>query len=248
LNPSAELILWPAAPADLRLCDHEVHVWASSLAVAPGRLDALKATLSGGELDRAGKFRFDHHRNRFIAGRGCLRAILGRYLSNDPARIEFSYSRLGKTEFAPGFDGLGLHFNVAHSEDLALFAITRLGPVGVDVECIRVVRDVDELVARFFSVRENGLFQKLASSEMPSAFFNLWTRKEALLKATGEGITGGLDRVEVSFLPDEPAQLLAMSGDVESAAQWSLHELSPATGFVGAVAIQEKNIQVRCWQ
>ena len=204
--------------------------------------------LSASELDRAGKFRFDRHRNRFIAGRGFLRVILGRCLRSDPALIEFSYSRLGKPEFAPGFDGRGLHFNLGHSEDLALFAVTKLGPVGVDVERIRVVKDVDDLVARFFSARENGLFQNLALSEKPSAFFNLWTRKEALLKATGDGITGGLNRVDVSFLPDEPARLLSMSGDAEKAARWSLRELSPADGFVGAVAIQEKNIQVRCWR
>jgi len=100
----------------------------------------------------------------------------------------------------------------------------------------------------FFSPRENELFQKVSNAEKPAAFFNLWTRKEALLKATGEGITRSLSLVEVSFLPGEAARLLAVSGDAEKAAQWSLRELSPATGFTGAIAIQARDVDAKCWK
>jgi 4'-phosphopantetheinyl transferase len=131
---------------------------------------------------------------------------------------------------------------------VALLAVTQLGPVGVDVECIRPIKNVEDLVARFFSRRENEMFQKLPSEKRPAAFFNLWTRKEALLKATGEGIAGGLDRVEVSFLADEPARLLALPENTGEAERWSLSELLPASGFCGAVAIQSKPIRVRNWK
>lgn len=208
---------------------------------------SLTATLSRREKERAAKFKFDLHRNRFVAGRGQLRTVLGRYLRADPSKLEFAYSPQGKPELEPKSNGDGLHFNLAHAEDLALVAITRAGPIGVDVECIRQVEEMDDLVAKFFSPRENELFRKVPTSDRPIAFFNLWTRKEALLKATGEGITRSLNLVEVSFLPDEPARVLNISGDSEKAKSWSLHALSPAPNFVGAVAIQTRESSFSCW-
>ena len=208
----------------------------------------LGATLSKPEKERAEKFRFDKHRNRFIAGRGLMRAAIGRYLQIQPDKLDFACSERGKPELSPAFAGAGLHFNLAHSEDLALLAVTRIGAVGVDVERVRRIKDADELVARFFSRRESALFRKLADAEKPAAFFNLWTRKEALLKATGEGIGASLSAVEVSFLPGEPARLLAIAGDVRSAAGWSVPELAPAKGYIGAVAIQAAGIRLPCWK
>jgi len=210
-------------------------------------LTDFMVTLSPLEKERAGKFRFDLHRNRFIVGRGLLRTILGRYLQIGPSKLDFVYSPQGKPALDLKFGGGGFHFNLAHTEDLVLFVVTRVGPVGIDVESIRPLKEMGDLVARFFSQRENELFQKLPPDRKPTAFFNLWTRKEALLKATGEGITRALNLVEVSFLPDEPACVLAISGDSEKAASWSLHALSPAPGFVGAVAIQARNTTLCCW-
>jgi 4'-phosphopantetheinyl transferase len=247
LNLPNEIISWPAAPVELRLAVHEVHIWASSLKVSSDVLTDHTATLSPLEKERAGKFRFDLHRNRFIAGRGLLRTILGRYLQTSPSKVGFAYSPESKPALDPKFDGAGLHFNLADTEDLMLLAVTRIGPVGIDVESVQPIKEMGDLVAVFFSQRENELFQKLPPSSQPTAFFNLWTRKEALLKATGEGITRSLNLVEVSFLPDEPTRVLAISGDSEKGALWSLHALSPAPGFVGAVAIQARNTSLRCW-
>lgn len=242
-----EINPWPAAPAELRLAAHEVHVWASSLRVSSDILTGFMAMLSPLEKEHAGKFKFHLHRNRFIAGRGLLRTILGRYLQTRPSKLDFVYSPQGKPALDLKSGGAGFHFNLAHTEDLALFGVTRVGPVGVDVESIRPVKEIGDLVARFFSQRENMSFQKVPMGGKPAAFFNFWTRKEALLKATGEGITSSLNLVEVSFLPDEPARVLAISGDSKKAASWSLHALSPAPGFVGAVAIQARNISLCCW-
>src|SRR5581483_5548860 len=154
----------------------------------------------------------------------------------------------GKPSFTPEFSGHGLHFNLAHSSDLAVIAIARRGPLGVDVERIRTVREVEDLVARFFCARENEQFQKLPEAERPGAFFNLWTRKEALLKATGEGIGHRLNQVEVSFLRGEPARLISISGDARTAAEWFLSAFAPADRFVGAVAIQSPELRIRCWR
>jgi 4'-phosphopantetheinyl transferase len=219
-------------------------VRAAPLDLPVEQLAPLTETLSAAEKDRAGKFKFDRHRNRFVAGRGWLRATLAAYLHVEPVRLDFIYSPQGKPALVPELNPAQIHFNLAHSGDLALLAITRVGPVGIDVERIREVKDAADLVARFFCARENELFQRLPATEKPAAFFNLWTRKEALLKATGEGIGKALSEVEVSFLPGEPASLVSIAGDTDRAARWSLHELTPAAGYVGAVAIEAQN--VRC--
>jgi 4'-phosphopantetheinyl transferase len=246
LNLLAETIQWPSRWAPLQLAGQEIHVWASPLNIGSGALDTFATTLLPDEKERAERFKFDVHRNRFIAGRGALREILGQYLQVNPADLRFSYSPNGKPVLAEQFANSGIHFNLAHSEDMALFAVTRIGPVGVDVECVRPIKNVEELVARFFSSRENELFQNVPADEKPASFFNLWTRKEALLKATGEGITRSLSLVEVSFLQGESARLLAVSGDAAKAAQWSLRELTPAAGFAGAVAVEAREVSVRC--
>lgn len=244
LNSITETIQWPPPPEVLQLASDEIHVWAAPLAIARGILNAYAATLSPDEKARAERFKFEKHRHRFIAGRGMLRTILGRYLLADPATLRFDYLTNGKPALA-SYASRGIHFNLSHSEDLALVAVTRIGIVGVDVESVRAIEDADGLVARFFSPRENETFQKVPSGEKPAAFFNLWTRKEALLKATGEGITRSLSLVEVSFLPGEPARLLAVSGDTVKAARWSLVDLQPARGFVGAVAIEVKDFSLK---
>jgi 4'-phosphopantetheinyl transferase len=211
-------------------------------------LKKFAATLSPLEKERAARFRFEKHRDRFIAGRGLLRATLGKYLQMQPSKLDFLYSERGKPGLSAALAGADLKFNLAHTGDLALVAVTRVAPVGVDVERIRKIKDVEDLVERFFSPRETRVFKKLSDAEKPPAFFNLWTRKEALLKATGEGIGQALSTVEVSFLPGEPARLVNIAGGAEHAAQWSLHEFSPAKGYVGATAIQARDIVVRNWK
>lgn len=253
-------IEWPETPTDgsafschsppsvLHPHSVEVHVRAAWLAVGADTLDALAATLSASERKRAGRFHFERHRNRFMAGRGLLRMLLGRYLQTAPERIQFTYGPQGKPALAGPFAQAGLEFNMAHTQDLALFAVTRAGPVGIDVEEVRSLADAEELVARFFSGRESAAFRKLPEEQKPPAFFNLWTRKEAWLKATGEGIVHSLHRVEVSFLPGEPARLLSLPEPLARSAHWGLHDLAPAPGFAAALAIAAGEARLRCWR
>jgi len=261
LNSPAESISWPSRSGFTPLALNEIHIWATTLDVPPATLEIFSATLSPDELERANRFKSGKLRDRFIAGRGALRAILAPYLGQSAAALRFTYSDHGKPTLAEEFAGANLHLNLAHTGDLALIAVTNVGDVGVDIESIRPIKNVDDLVARFFSARENELFQQVPAAEKPAAFFNLWTRKEALLKATGEGLTGSLSLMEVSFLPGEPARLLAISGNRQMGTRWILRELSPAPGFTGAVAVEGGTINgrprtpdedaavvVKCWK
>lgn len=240
-------INWPPSPAELHLEPTVVHVWAAPLDLTLEQIARLATVLSTDELERADKFRFPHLRSRYIAARGSLRGLLGRYLQFDPAALEFSYSSRGK----PTLKGHGtelLHFNLAHSHELALICITRAAPVGVDVERIRPMHDADRIAERFFSAREAEAFRNVPVAEQDAAFFSLWTRKEAWLKATGEGISESLSKFEVTFLPGDEPRVLAIDGDSAAGGAWSLCALNPARGFVGALAMQCREVQLQCWR
>lgn len=239
-------ILWPLPPDPCPLAATDVHVWAVHLAPDPGALARLANILSTEEQARASRFRFGRHRNRFITARGVLRLILAKYLDCAPDQLDFVYGPNGKPALAGGLAESALFFNLAHSEDLALIAVTQLGQIGVDVEQIRAVSDANELVERFFSVRESALFQTLPTNQKDIAFLNLWTRKEAWLKATGEGIAQSLNQVEVTFLPGESARILALPE--QSPPDWALRELIPAAGFIGAIALPDVQFSILNFQ
>jgi len=241
-------IYWPVPPSNWSLGGDQVHVWAAHLDLLPEALGGFRSILSKEELRRANRFRFETYRERFIAARGILRTLLAPYLKCAPDKLDFSYGPKGKPALADEFSGSGLFFNLAHSEELALIAITRLSPIGIDIEKIRPMSDLDELVERFFSVRESALFQKLPDEQKNPAFFNLWTRKEAWLKATGEGIGDLLNRVEVTFLPGEHAQFLSLPQNSGSISDWTLRPLEPSNSFVGAVALPNLQFSISSFQ
>lgn len=142
----------------------------------------------------------------------------------------------------------GLHFNLAHSDQLALLAVTRVAALGVDVERIRPFANALGIAERFFSAGETTAFEALPPGAREEAFFHLWTRKEAWLKATGEGIAASLSKIEVTFLPTEPPGVRAIAGDPVAGKAWSICPLKPADGFVGALAIQALDVQLSCWR
>ncbi len=228
------IVQWSGQVMD-ETAESEVHVWSLSLGLTPAALADAASLLDPAEAERAARFRFERDRHRFIAGRGQLRAILGSCLKADPAGLQFGCGPQGKPVLAGAGSRANWHFNLTHSADLALLALTRCGPVGIDVERIRPMTDAGRLVARFFSPRESAAFQALPAEQQPAAFFNLWTRKEAWLKATGRGLSQSLALVEVSFVPGEPARLLGLPGGAEALLRWRLDDLAPAPGFAGAL-------------
>jgi 4'-phosphopantetheinyl transferase len=242
------MILRPISTGQLQLSEDEIHVWVSCLDVDPTSRMALAASLSKEERIRAKKFRFRRHQNRFIARRGLLRAIVSQYLHIESDELVFEYNRYGKPEVAHQFNRSGIHFNLSHSDDMALFAVTFVGPVGIDIERIRPIKYKEEFLNRFSSPRERELFQNLDSRKKQRAFFYLWTRKEAFLKAIGVGITQLLSQVEVSFQSKEPVRFITISGDKKKILRWSIHNLFATKDFIAALAIKAKKVRIRYWK
>ncbi|MFM6064502.1 MAG: 4'-phosphopantetheinyl transferase family protein [Microcystis aeruginosa] len=172
----------------------EVHLYFISLDPSGDRLEKLASLLSEDEIIRANRYHFPQHKRRFLVARGCLREILGSYLTISPEKIEFIYSERGKPSINHQFQ-----FNLSHSEEMAICGLTLTARIGVDLEKMRQMKDLDSLTKRFFCAREHELVEK--SAEKEKLFFQLWTAKEAYLKALGTGISGGLDRVEVGLNP-----------------------------------------------
>jgi 4'-phosphopantetheinyl transferase len=224
-----------------------VHVWRAALDVPELQVRSLWDTLTADERQRAERYLFQKDRTFFVVARGLLRVLLGRYLRQDPPHLRFIYGPHGKPALATDTGGGALRFNVSHSHGLALYAITRGREVGVDVERIRPKVAQEKIAERFFSPREVTLLRALPAPLQATAFFACWTRKEAYIKATGEGLTLPLDQFDVSLVPGEPAALLRTAWDPQEAARWALQDLAPAPGYRAAVAVAGHDWCLTCW-
>ncbi|GAB5535923.1 MAG: 4'-phosphopantetheinyl transferase superfamily protein [Rubricoccaceae bacterium] len=214
-----------------------------SLRVESEAVGTLRELLTSDERDRARCFRFDRDRDAFVVTRGALRRILSRYLNRQPEAIAFRYGTYGKPELAMDSD---LQFNVTHAGDIALIAVARGRQLGIDVEPVRVLPDADAIVERFFSANEVAVYRSLPASARPKAFFTCWTRKEAFIKALGDGLTHPLDAFDVTVRPDEPAKLLRVRGVAEPP-PWHVEALPIDLGYAATVAVEGSPCAVTCW-
>lgn len=164
--------------------------------------------------------------------------LISRYLEMFPAEIQFSYAVNGKPQLATSNAQTEcLHFNLAHSGGIALYAFTRVGEVGVDVELIRPDFTTNEIAQRFFSPTEVACLNELPAELRPEAFFNCWTRKEAFIKAIGIGLSLPLNEFDVTLSPDKPAKLLRTRWDESEASRWSLKEIDVGSDYAAALAV-----------
>ena len=239
---------WDSPPQTLTLPSNTVHVWRASLEVSVFCLQALKDTLAADECARAERFYFQEHRERFIAGRGLLRNILSRYLSREPGQLRFSYNSYGKPALIEETGVGGLSFNLSHSHAMALYAVTRGREIGIDIERFRPDVEAERLAERFFSPREAAVLRTLPEQLRKEGFFNCWTRKEAYIKAEGEGMAIPLSSFDVSLTPGEPAALLRSQKDPQEASRWSMQALDPEPGYAAALAVKGHDWELKCWQ
>jgi 4'-phosphopantetheinyl transferase len=239
---------WRSPGKDLVLNDNEVHVWRAALDHNPSHRDSVVDTLSEDEQARAARFYFQIDRQRFVVARAALRDILGGYLKRAAKSVSFCYGPHGKPTLAQDSGKNTIHFNLSHSNGVAVYAITRGREIGIDLEFIREDLEVEQLAERFFSQREIATLRGLPVSLRKYAFFLCWTRKEAYIKARGEGLSLPLNEFDVSLIPGEPAALLRTHADPDEALRWFLQELSIGPSYVSALAVEGHSGPPSCWQ
>ncbi|HYM75115.1 MAG TPA: 4'-phosphopantetheinyl transferase superfamily protein [Candidatus Dormibacteraeota bacterium] len=228
--------VWDATsdPPPAALPDGVVHLWQRSLQAPDAAVEACYEVLSAEERERAHRFRIERPRREFVLTRGTLRSLLAHYLAITPQEIRFRYTKHGK----PLLDTPGdLRFNVSHSGDLALMAFVKGREVGVDVEKVVPQTEVEQLAERFFSARERSDLRNFSGEELRAAFFRCWTRKEAYIKAKGEGLSLPLDQFDVSIAIDDRDALLATRPDSSEAGRWTLCDIRTSPGYAGALAV-----------
>ena len=228
----------------LRLLPGWVDVVTCRLDLEAEAVDALAALLDPAETARARRFRSADARRAYVVARGRLRELLGAVLDRAPEAVRLGAGPHGKPALA-GPAAPGVRFNLAHSGQLALCALTQDDEVGVDLEEVRDV-EIAEVASRFFAAAEARSLAALPPSVRREAFFACWTRKEAILKATGDGLRQGLDRFVVSVEP-ERAVVLATDGDFGRPEDWSLLPVPLSPGYQGTVALRRPRAALRLW-
>lgn len=224
----------PARPGTIG--QDEIHLWTAGLDAAAFSNKRLSLLLSADETARAAKLIFDKDREAFIFGRAILRIILGIYLGLEPRRVALIYGPNGK----PGIAG-GPSFNISGSDGRFVCALTISRPIGVDIERIRAVADMDGIAGRFFSEGEREALRSAPGFGKAALFFRFWTRKEAVVKGLGRGLTLPLDLVDVSGPEGPEGRRVKFSGRAAEAAgpeAWTVRDLEGPDGFAAALAIE----------
>jgi 4'-phosphopantetheinyl transferase len=237
---NSKSIVWSSPPNSLGLSESEVHVWTASLECVPELARQLESSLSDDEIVRAGRFRFDRDRKFFIAARGILRALAGAYLRRAPSDLQFQYGAEGKPSIVLNNSDEQIRFNLSQTQGRALYAFARGRDLGIDLEAIHWNVAMETIAERFFTRRETAALRALPTELQAEGFFNCWTRKEAYIKARGQGLQIPLDSFDVELRPGEPVQFVQ---GVES--HWNLFAFSPAPNYVAALVFDGAPCEVR---
>ncbi len=243
-----KIIDWTAAPDDVVLSKDQVHVWYADFGLHPSvEIDEKLQILSPDEIQKSQRFRFAKDRYHYINARSWLRIVIGKYLQKYPVFFQFGYGEQGKP-WLKNEEGNphSLRFNLSHSEGVVLCALAWECAVGIDVEALRYEDSYDKVAENFFSKNEQLALQTVAPELQQTAFFNCWTRKEAYLKARGDGLTFPLDTFDVSLQADEP-KLISVHHFPQENQRWTLFHLNPKPQFIGALAVEGKPDNLRCF-
>ena len=222
--------VWKAPPTGIVLSEKEVHIWRSALDLPCECIRSLMEKLSLDEKGKAKRFRFDRDRKRFIAGVGILRIILGRYLSVEPDELRFLHGKYGKPRVFDEFGNELIHFNMSHSEGLALYGFSRKHEIGVDIQRIQPIPEMDQIVESYFCAKEKEKYFSCSTESREEYFFKIWARKEAVLKANGSGLLFPAERLNVCDFLDE------RKADLEET-PFLIYDLGLMRGYSAAVAI-----------
>jgi 4'-phosphopantetheinyl transferase len=243
---NTESLQWHEAIPERSILANEVHVWRVFNEKISSQIKNLEEILSDDELERAGKFYFEMDRKRFIMVRAILRIILSNYVREKPQHLHFKYSAFGKPMLAtnPGSDNIC--FNLSHSNGIALYAVTLNRHAGIDVEHIRHNIDIEQIAKRFFSSAENSLLNNIHEKDRLAMFFKFWTRKEAIVKATGKGVSFPMEQVDVSSINDDFLSTVKLTDENKEGLCFSVQDLFPEKGYAAAIAIAGNDCKIIC--
>jgi 4'-phosphopantetheinyl transferase len=233
-------MIWLPPPAEITLSDSIVHIWRSHLDIQYSQFQKYYAFLNDTERKRADRYRFDKSRHRFIVTRGILRLLLSQYCSKPAEEIEFQYNDWGKP-YLTGDKEIRFMFNIAHSNNLAVFAFTHTGNIGIDVEYNHPIKDMDQMVVNFFSKFEQATYETLPQSRRLKAFFTCWVRKEAYIKARGKGLSIPLNSFDVAVETDAINLLLRDQTDETATKKWIIYDVNVGEGYSAALAVERNS-------
>ncbi len=227
---------------------NEVQVWRAFLDLNKAPKESLLGTLSADELSRASRFRFEKDERRFIGARGILRQILGAYLQKPPQTLQFQYSSNGKPILASTSGDDSLQFNLSHSDDVVLYAFTRNRNIGIDLERIQADVEIEQIANKFFAEAELKAIEKVPESKRNELFFQYWTRKEALIKATGEGLSFPIETLDVSRVDGRVLSPILLPSDNGERSRWYVQDLLPGPGYTAAIVVEGGGCGFSCWE
>jgi 4'-phosphopantetheinyl transferase len=236
----------PPSLGELEINDQEVHLWFGSCEDLYPQLSKISGTLSETERMRADKYKFPKDRYRCIIRNGVLRILISFYLSIGPEKIRFNTNQYGKPSIENRHRDILLNFNLSHSNEMVLFAFTLGRRIGVDIEYMKPLKDMNSVIESNFSSNENVELAALPINKREAAFYHCWTQKEAFVKALGEGLSRGLDQFDVSVLPDAPAALKRTAWDQGEAGRWSLTAIHSFPGYAAALAVEGSGYVLQC--
>jgi len=229
--------------AELKLAPQEVHLWQVHMLAPDDEILRSRSVLSQDEIQRADRFYFENHRRRFIVAHAAMRTILSSYLNVLPPDVSFAYGPKGKPALSADLMGSGIAFNLSHSGDYALLAVAQNFCLGVDIEFVNQEFGTEGIATRFFSAKEIETLCAMPAPEKPAAFFSCWTRKEAYIKAVGDGLSIPLDSFDVAFGSGIAPCLLRVQ--VPGHKHWKMYDLPVPEGYKGALVVEGKKHQLQ---
>ncbi len=224
----------------MTIIGNEIHIYRSSLETTSDKIKDYESFLSADELYKANRYKFEKDRFHYITGRALLRNILSRYLNQFPGEIVFSYSDKGK----PFIKDTEVKFNLAHSGGRAVYAVANNMDIGIDIEFMRELPDALQIAKRFFSEKEVVEFSEIREVDIRTAFFNCWTRKEAFIKAVGEGLSYPLKDFSVTLKPGDKPEILWIKDKAEEVKYWSLINIDTDENYISSLAVKAENVKV----